>query len=184
LATLHRKLAQGLEHEAMGEAAGGRVADGDRSGLGERLEPRRDVGRVPERDRTRFGRTDLAHGGLTGVDAHPDGEVCESPRRFDVAGVLLDDLEDAQAGAGSALGIVIVSGGHAEVRADPVARVRLHHPAVLLDGATHHRHALADERLHLVGRQPLSEGGGADDVGKEDRDGADLVPWHRRVGHG
>ena len=92
-----------------------------------------------------------------------------APGRLDVARVLGDDLEDAQASPGGALRIVVVGSRHAEVRADPVSLVRLHHAAVLLDGAAHHRHALADERLHLVDREPLPERGRADDVREQDR---------------
>ena len=90
-------------------------------------------------------------------------------------GVLADDLEDAERRAGGALGVVLVRGRDAEVGADAVALVGLHRAAVLLDRAAHHRHALADERLDLVGREPLAERRRADDVGEEDGDGATLV---------
>ncbi len=72
-------------------------------------------------------------------------------------------------------GIVLVRGRYAEVRADPVALVRLHRAAVLVDGATHHRHALADEHLRLVGLESFAERRRADDVREEDGDGAPLV---------
>ena len=85
--------------------------------------------------------------------------------------------------AGGALGIVLVRGRDAEVGADAVALVRLHHAAVLLDGAAHHRHALADEHLDLVRRESLAERRRADDVGEEDGDRAPLVRWEPRIGH-
>ena len=103
--------------------------------------------------------------------------------RLDVLGVLADDLEDAQRRAGGPLVVVLVGSGNAEVRADAVALVGLHRSAVLLDGTAHHRHALADERLHLVGREPLAERARADDVGEEHRHGAELVVA-RTVGGG
>ena len=74
-------------------------------------------------------------------------------------------------------------GRDAEVGADPVAFVGLHHAVVLLDGAAHHRHALADERLHLVRRQPLAEPRRADDVGEQNGDRAELV-FACRLVHG
>ena len=180
LATFHLEVAQRLEDEAVLETPGGRLSDDDRARLGEGLDSRRDVGRISEGHGSRLRRTDEPHGRLAAVDPDPDGEVCEAPCRLDVARVFGDDLEDAEGGAGGALGIVVVRGRHAEVRADPVALVGLHHAAVLLYCAAHHRHALADERLHLVRGEPLAEGGRADDVREEDGDGADLVLGHRR----
>ena len=63
--------------------------------------------------------------------------------------------------------------------ADPVALVGLDRAAVLLDRLAHLRHALAHERLHVLGREPLAERGRADDVGEQGGDGAQLVPGRR-----
>lgn len=109
------------------------------------------------------------------LPADPYREVRETPGRLDVTRVLGDDLEDAKTGPHRALGIVLVRRRHAEVGADSVTGVRLHHAAVLLDGTTHHRHAFADERLHLVRRKLLAERRRAHDVREEDADGAELV---------
>ena len=89
--------------------------------------------------------------------------------------IAVDDLEDAERRAGRAFGIVLVGGRNAEVRADPVALVRLYGPAVLVDRAAHHRHALAHEDLGLVGLEALAECRRADDVGEEHGHGAALV---------
>ena len=151
------------------------VTDEDRSGVGRRLEARCDVRRVAERDRLGIGAAHEPHRRWPAVHTDSYGEPRDPPRRLDVARVPADDLEDAQGRARSALGIVLVRGGHAEVGADPVALVRLHDAAVLVDRTAHHRHALADEHLRLVGLEPLAERRRADDVGEEHGDGATLV---------
>ena len=141
------------------EPSGGRLPDDDRARLGEGLESCGDVGRIPEGNGSGSAGADRPDCGLAAVDPDSDGELREAPRGFDVSGVFGDDLEDAEAGSGRALGIVVVSGWHAEVRADPVARVGLHHAAVLLDSSAHHGDALADERLHFVRGESLPERG-------------------------
>ena len=106
------------------------------------------------------------------------------PTLLDVSRVLAHELEDAEAGERCPLRVVLVRDRHAEIRADAVALVRLHGPAVLLDGATHHRHALADERLGLLGRQALSERG-RPTMSAKSWSPADLVcdpMWGRRGG--
>ncbi len=65
----------------------------------------------------------------------------------------------AQRRARRTFGVVLVRGGDAEVRADPVAHEGLDHPAEVLDGAAHPVHALADERLDLVGPEAFAEPG-------------------------
>ena len=151
------------------------VTDEDRSGVGRRLEARCDVRRVAERDRLGIGAAHEPHRRRPAVHTDPYGEPRDPPRRLDVARVPADDLEDAQGRARRALGIVLVRGWNAEVRADPVALVRLHDAAVLVDRTAHHRHALAYEHLRLVGLEPLAERRRADDVGEEHGDGATLV---------
>ena len=151
------------------------VTDEDRSGVGRRLEARCDVRRVAERDRLGIGAAHEPHRRWPAVHTDSYGEPRDPPRRLDVARVPADDLEDAQGRARRALGIVLVRGGHAEVGADPVALVRLHDAAVLVDRTAHHRHALADEHLGLVGLEPFAERRRADDVGEEHGDGATLV---------
>ncbi len=159
----------------MDEAASGRLADEDRSRLGGRLETRCDVGRVAECDRLGVDGADEPDRGRAAVDTDPDSESRDSPGRLDVPRVAPHDLENAQRRAGGALRVVLVGRGDAEVGADPVALERLHGASVLVDGAAHHRHALADEHLRLVRLEPLPERGRADDVGEEDSDRATLV---------
>ena len=159
----------------MRQAPSGQRAEEDRPRLGRRLEPGGHVGGVTERDRLRIHRSDEPDRGGPAVDADSHGEARDPPGRLDVARVPLHDLEDPECGPRCALRVVLVRRRDAEVRADAVALVCLHHPAVLVDGSTHHRHALPDEHLDLVGLEPFSERRGADDVREENGDRAALV---------
>lgn len=115
LSPFDRNLADRLEVESPDEALGGGVTNEDRPRVGQRLETRGDVRRVPESDRPGIGGAHEADGvGLDGA-------------------------------------------------------------AVLLHRHAHHRHALADERLHFVRGEPLPERSRADDVGEEHGDRAQLV---------
>ena len=145
-------------------------------GLGGRLQSGGDVRRVAERDGLRVGASHEPDRCRAAVHSHSNGEAGDPPGGLDVARVSAHDLEDAKRRAGRALGVVLVRGRDAEVRADPVSLVGLHGAAVLVDRAAHHRHALADEHLRLVGLEPFAERGRADDVGEEhgDRAGARL----------
>jgi hypothetical protein len=118
---------------------------------------------------------DRPDGGLAAI--HPDAHVepVDAPRSANVGCVHMDELEDPQRRARSALRIVRVRSGNAEVSADSVALVRLDRATELLHRAAHARHDLADERLDLVDRETLTERGRADDVGEENRDRAELV---------
>ena len=80
-----------------------------------------------------------------------------------------------RAGAGRALRVVLVRRGDAEEGGDPVTHVGVNGPAELLDGAAHAADALADDHLHLGGREALAEARGADDVREQGRHGAQLV---------
>ena len=168
-------LAERLEREAMREPPRGLLADRDRARSRSRLDPGGDVRRVAERDRLRAARADGADARPPGVDADPDVEVGDAPGLGDVARVAADHLEDAEGRARGALRVVLVRARDAEVGADAVALVRLDGAAVLLDRLAHLRHALADERLHLVRRQALAERRRADDVGEQHGDRAELV---------
>ena len=159
----------------MSETARGLLADGDRAGRGDGLQTRRDVGRVTEGDGLMIDVTNEPHRRGAGVDADTDVESLDAPRLLDVARVLAHDLDDAKGCARGTLGVVLVRRRHAEVRADPVAHVRLHRPSILVHGAAHLVDALTDQRLRLLGRQVLGERRRPDDVSKEHRHGADLV---------
>ncbi len=175
LSPFHGDLDGRTEVEAMHEPAARRLSHENRPRVRGGLQPGGDIRRVAERDGLGIRATDEPHRGRSAVDPDPHGEPRNAPRSLDVSRVALHDLEDAKPGAGGALGVVLVRCGHAEVRADAVALVRLHHPPVLVDGAAHHRDALAYEHLGLVGLQLLAERGRADDVGEENGDGPALV---------
>ncbi len=153
---LHRNLAERLEHEPFVQARRRPGADGDRARLGGALEPRCHVRGVAQRDGLRVLPADEPDRGGSAVDAHADVEALDPPRRLDLARVAGRDADDPQRRPCRAFGVVLVGGGNAEVRADPVAHERLDHAAEVLDGATHPRDALADERLDLVGPEPFA----------------------------
>ena len=180
---LHRHLAERLEHEPFVQARRGPRADRDRPGLGGALEPRGDVRRVAERDGLRVLPAYEPDRGRPAVQAHADVEALDPPRRLDLARVAGGDADDPQRRPCRAFGIVLVGGGNAEVRADPVAHERLDHAAEVLDGAAHPRDALADERLDLVGPEPFAQAGRPDDVGEQRRDRPHLVLPSRFVAH-
>ena len=101
------------------------------------------------------------------VDPDADVELLDLPGLANVAPVRPHHLEHREPRLGGAVGVVLVRGRDTEIRAHAVAHVCLHRPAELLDDAAHPRHALADERLHLVGAHALAQPGGADDVREE-----------------
>ena len=177
-------LTERLELEAMCEAAG-RLGAPTAIAPGAAADWRRAATFVASPSATVCGlrRADQADPRPARVDPDADGEVRDAPGLGDVARVLADHLLDAQSRARSALGVVLADVRDAEVRADAVAGVRLDGAAVLLHGLAHLRHALADERLHLIRREPLAERRRADDVGEEHGDRAKLVlgcPLRRR----
>ena len=171
---LDRDLAEGLEHEPLVEARRGARADRDRSRLGGALEPRGDVRGIAERDGLGLLPTHQTHGGGP-AQPHADVEALDPPRRLHLAGIAGGDAEDPERRPSGALRVVLVGRGDAEVGADPVAHERLDHPAEVLDRAAHPGDALAHERFHLVGPEPLTQAGRPDDVGEQGRDGPHLV---------
>ena len=178
ISALDGDVAERLEHETMCEPSGRGFSDEDRPWLGRRLHARSDVRRVTESHSLRVGRADESDRGASAVDPDPHAEACDLPRLLDVSRVLAHELENAEAGERCPLRVVLVRDRHAEIGADAVALVRLHGPAVFLDGAAHDRHALAHERLGLLRRQSLSERRRADDVCEEDRHRPNLVCDH------
>ena len=156
-APLHLHLAERLELEAAEDALGRRLADNRVPGGGRGLQARGDVRRVPERDGARVGGSDDPDRDLTGVDPDARAEVGDSPGRLDLARVVTDEVENPDSSPGSPLGVVLVRGGDPEEGGDPVAHVRLHVAAELLDGVAHPGHALANHDLHLVGGEAFAE---------------------------
>ena len=65
----------------------------------------------------------------------------------------------------------------------PSAHERLDHAAEVLDPPAHPGDALAHERLHLVGPEPLAQAGRPDDVGEQGRDRPHLVLRSRFHAH-
>ena len=93
-----------------------------------------------------------AHEGLAGVDADADLE-----RSAVGTGHALEGLDDAQAGAHRALGVVLVHGGHAEDADHGVADELLHGAAVGLDHLWWRGVVLAEQaRRRPRGRPPRS----------------------------
>ncbi len=175
LASLDGDRVQLLEHEPIDEAPHRGLPGHDRTGLGDALETGGDVRRVAECDGLSLRAADKAHRHRPAVQADPDVEVRDPPGRLDVAGVLADDVNDVQRRSGGALGIVLVGHGDAEEGRDPVAHEGVDDAAELLDGSTHAAHALADQRLHLLGSQSLADRSRADHVGEQRRHGPKLV---------
>ena len=152
------------------------MTDEDRPGLGGGLQARRHVGRVAERDRLRIGGCPRAPTAARPLLTPTRTANPVIPQAASMSRAYRSTTSRMRrAVARGALGVVLVGGRNAEVRADPVALVRLHRAAVLVDRAAHHRHALADEHLGLVRLEPLAERRRADDVGEENRDGTALV---------
>ena len=133
LAPLEGDLTERLEHEAMCQPPRGQLSDDDRPGVCGRLQARGDVRRVAQSHLPAVGSTDDADGGLAAVDPDAYVELVDTPCGRDVVSVFGSDLDDSQSGAGSAIGIVLVRGRHAEEGCDSVAHVRLHGAPELLD---------------------------------------------------
>ena len=184
---LERELAHRLEHEPRHQPLGRLLAGHDRPRSGRRLEAGRDVRHVAERHGLRLAGADHADGREPAVDPDADVELLDVPCLADVAAVRPDHRQHREPRLGGAVGVVLVGGRDAEVGAHPVAHVGLHRSAELLDDAAHARHALADQRLHLVGAHALAQAGGADDVGEERGHRPKLVTpagaaWIDRIG--
>ena len=108
-------------------------ANDHRVGRGEALEPRRDVGRFPERQVLVPPATPHhPHHDRAGVDAEPHGEVdtvlC---RQTGIQGG--DGLDNAQAGVHGAPGIVFMGRGVAKIDQQPIAEVLGDMALVVLD---------------------------------------------------
>ncbi len=175
LPSLDGQVPERLQDEDRREPGCGPGSDRDRSGLGRGLQPGRDVRRVSQGHGLRVLAADDADRRRAAVQPDPHAETRDAPRRLDLGGVSARDPDDPERGSGRTLRVVLVRDGNAEVRADPVAHVRLDDAAVLLDRAAHPGHELAHERLHLVRTEALAEPGRADDVGEQGRDGPHLV---------
>ena len=103
--------------------AGGHGADHYRIGRGEALEPRRDVGRFPERQVLVPPATaHLPHHDRAGVDAEPHGKLdAVLCRQTGIQGG--DGLDNAQAGVYGAPGLVFMGRRVAKIDQQPIAEV-------------------------------------------------------------
>ena len=158
-----------------------RLVHEDGSGIGRRLEPRRDVDRVTERGvlDSRSG-ADLAQHDRPGRDPDPHAEAFGSPAAPYLAPVLVHLSDHAQRAAHRALGVVLARRRCAEEREHAVAGEILHVPAERLDLADDAGDCLADDVLHVLRIDALRERGRADDVRK---DGRHNLPFLAHVRH-
>ena len=158
-----------LEHAGGGVVR--RLADDDRPGGGDVLQSRRRVHHVardaladlrplPERDH-----------GLAGVDPDPDGQL---QARLLAVG-LFDVIQDLQAGADRALGVVLVPHGRAEHAEHRVADELVHHAAEMLDRAFQQRVIDAEHRLDVLGVRLVGAFREPDEVAEQDRDDLALL---------
>jgi len=119
---------------------------------------------------TRGGDHDLAR-----VDAGVDvGEADASPALGQRSGV----VADGERGPDGPLGVVLVRGGDAEHRHEPVTHHVRDRPAVLLDDPAHVVHARPDEGVDLLGVQRGRERGEAGEVREQQRDQLPLAAGH------
>ena len=115
------------------------------------------------------GSTSRRDEGLAGVDPDAHLERLAADARQGV-----DLVDEAQAGAHGALGVVLVQRGHAEDGDHGVADVLLDGAAVGLDDAARRGVVAAQEGVDELGVVALREGGEADEVAEEGGDDAAL----------
>ena len=130
-----------------------------RIGRGEGLEPRRDVGRFPERQVLVPPATaHHPHHDGAGVDAEPHGEVHTVLRRqTGIQGG--DGLHNAQAGVHRTPGLVFMGRGVAKIDQQPIAKILGDMALIVLDdlgrgllvGADHRRASLRGRAGRTVG---------------------------------
>ena len=111
-----------------------------------------------------------AHQGLAGVDADADLDRLTAD-----AGQGVDLVDQPQGGAHRPLGVVLVQGRYTKDRDHRVADVLLDDPAVGLDDATCRRVVAPQHRIDEFGVVALGDGGEADEIAEECRDGAALL---------
>ncbi len=158
----------GVEGEDLLGGGVGGLSDGDRHRRRRTLQPGGDVDRVAGEEALAAGGVDVeAHQGLAGVDpdAHLDGLAADARQGVDL-------VDEPQAGAHGAFGVVLVQGGHAEDRDHGVANVLLDGAAVGLDDAAGGSVVATQEGVDELGVVALAEGREADEVAEEGGDGA------------
>jgi hypothetical protein len=161
LALLHRLAAEEAAHQAVGGAG-----DDDAVGLGERLQPRGEIGRRAD-DEIALMRM---RGEEVADDHHPGRHA--DPHRGVVAARQLEPADlggDLMRGAHRALGVVLVRHGMAEIGEDAVADEARDEALVARDRAAGERAVAAQRLEHVLGLQPLGERGRADHVAEHHR---------------
>jgi hypothetical protein len=158
-----------LEHEDSGEEPARRLGDENAVGLGHRLDPRRHVGRLAQREGLR-PRTTTDLGDDDGARVDPDPRLERRRSRAHVRGQrdASRGVDDRNAGAHRPLGRVLVGLRPAEVGEEPVPQVLRHVAAE----ACHRGARLPVVGLHqvapLLGIHLAGQLGRAHQVGEED----------------
>ncbi len=157
-------------------------ADDHRVGRGEALEPRRDVGRFPERQVLVPPATaHHPHHDRAGVDAEPHGELhpvlC---RQTGIQGG--DGLDNAQAGVHRPPGIVFMGRGVAKIDQQPIAEVLGDMARVVLDDLGRGLLVGAHHRTQVFGVELARELRGAHQVAEQHRE-LPSFRLRRAVGH-
>ena len=156
----------------------GRVADRDGHRRRRGLQAGGDVDCVAGEEALAARRIHVeTHESLAGVDADADLRPLPADARQRV-----DLVDQAEAGADGALGVVLVERGNTEDRHHSVTDVLLHDPAVGLDGLAGDGVVAAKEGVDNLSVVALGECGEADQVAEQRGDDAALL--ERRGGSG
>ncbi|NIP13937.1 MAG: hypothetical protein GWN66_07615 [Pseudomonas stutzeri] len=105
----------------------------------------------------------------------PHVEAADAALLLQLGGVRFRPLDDLQRGAAGPLGVVLVGDGRPEEGQHRVAHQPRQRALVAVDGLDQDVEGPVHDLHHVLGVQVLGHGGGALDVGEEDRDGAPLV---------
>ena len=171
LLALHRDRVAGVEGEGLLGGGVGGLADGDGHRWGHRLQARRHVDGVAGEEALAARGVDVgAHERLAGVDpdADLDGSAADARQGVEL-------VDDAQAGAHGALGVVLVHGRHAEDGDHGVADELLDRAAVGLDRRAGGGVEALQEGVDDLGVVALGERREADEVADEGGDDATFL---------
>ena len=159
----------------------GCFADQDRSRLGCRLESRSDIRRVTDHRRIhRQSVANRAEDHCSGVDPDPHRELQSlAIGRFTIPTECSLDAERRQQGAPH---VVFVCPRGAEDRQETVAGELRHSPIVAPHLGDRNFEKAVDEIAHLLGAEPLGQGGRADDVAEQHADLLHLAHMRGRRG--
>jgi hypothetical protein len=173
LDALHRERRLRLDVEDAAHVAVGVVADPQRAGRRGLLHARRDVDRLAADAALLVDAAAEQH--AAGVDADAHAGASEAMRRLDLGAQRGAELEQGEAAADRALGIVLGGLVGAERGEQVVAGVLQNLAAVRRDDPTAARQHAVHHRGDRLGVEVLAERGGADHVEKEDADLAERL---------